>query len=159
MELRVEVQGAKEVSLRYRGAAKVMTDELSKGILRLVIAGEGISKRKAPKWRGQLARSITHKVTPASGSVTGEWGTSLTYAKWKEKGTTKKNYFVPWKYIGAWASQHGFTAPKDPSKGGIRVTGNPQPFIKPAFDEIKPKVKAEMQAAVNRALARIKGGG
>jgi HK97 gp10 family phage protein len=145
----------KELAARWRGAPAIITEEFTTSMTRIVLQGERISKQKAPKWRGQLRQSIHHQVTPASGAVTGEWGTALTYAKWKEKGTEKKNYFVPWKYIGAWAVQHGFTAPKN-GKGGIRVTGNPQPFIKPAYEEIKPKVGPEFQRAVKRVIARLK---
>lgn len=156
MEIRIKAVGAKELAARYRGAPAIITQELTASMTKIVLQGERISKQKAPKWRGQLRQSIHHEVKPATGQVTGEWGTALFYAKWKEKGTEKKNYFVPWKYIGAWAVSHGFPAPKN-GKGGIRVTGNPQPFIKPAFEAIKPKVGPEFQRAFKRAIARLKG--
>lgn len=151
MEMRIEVTGARELAQRYRGASQVLTDELSKGMLRLVIAGEAISKREAPKWRGQLARSITHRVSPAAGAVTGEWGTSLSYARYQELGT--RRHFVSAANIGAWAQAHGF------GNTGLIVSGKAHPFIRPAFNQIRPKVGPEMRAAVSRALARIRGGG
>lgn len=159
MEIRIQAKGIAELQKRYAQAPKIIQDEFTKSMTRIVLQGERISKQKAPKWRNQLARSITHEVTSAAGEVKGQWGTNLAphYGPDQEFGT--EPHFVPWKYIGDWALAHGFKAPKDPSKGGIRVSGKAQPFMRPAFEEIKGKVGPEFRGATKRVIARLKGGG
>lgn len=149
MEIDIRVTGLKEMQTRYRGASKTITAELAKAMTRIVIEGERISKSKAPRWRSQLARSITHSVTPATGQVTGQWGTNLSYAKFQELGA--RPHFVPAQYIGDWAQAHGF------GHTGLKVSGKAQPFIRPAYDAIRGKVRPELQAALKRALASIGG--
>lgn len=158
MEINIKTKGVDELQKRFALAPKIIQEEFTKSMTRLVLMGERSSKQKAPKWRNQLARSITSEVTPAAGQVKGQWGTNLAphYGPDVEFGT--KPHFVPWKYIGDWALAHGFKAPKDPSKGGLRVSGKKQPFIKPAYEEIKGKVGPEFKAATNRVITRLKAG-
>lgn len=149
MEIDFKVTGLKELQSKYRNAGKTITAELTRSMNRIVLMGERISKQKAPKWRSDLARSITHEVTPATGQVKGQWGTSLDYAPFKEKGT--RRHFVPAKYIGEWAQAHGF------GYRGLIVSGKAQPFIRPAYEAIRGKVRPEFQAALKRALAQLGG--
>lgn len=144
MEIDFQVTGIDQIQRKWRGMGKAITAELTKAMTRIVIEGERISKQHAPKWRGQLARSITHSVTPATGMVKGQWGTSLSYAPFKEHGT--RRHFVPAQYIGDWAKAHGF------GYRGLIVSGKAQPFIKPAFNAIRGKVRPEFQAAIRRAI-------
>lgn len=158
MEIRIEAKGLSGWRRRFAEAPRIIREELTTSMTRIVLQGERISKQKAPKWRSQLARSVTHEVKPAAGEVRGQWGTNLSphYGPDQEFGT--RPHFVPWRYIGDWALAHGFAAPKDPSTGGIRVSGKAQPFIKPAFEEIKGKVGPEFRRATKRIVARLKGG-
>lgn len=149
MDLDFKVTGLKELQSKYRGAGKIIQAELVKSMTRIVLMGERVSKQEAPKWRMQLARSITHSVTPAAGAVKGQWGTSLPYARFKEQGT--RRHFVPARYIGEWAAAHGF------GNRGLVVSGKAQPFIKPAYEAIRGKVRPEFQAALRRALAQLGG--
>lgn len=150
MDIRIEVTGLTELMTRYRQAPQIIKSELTTSMTRVVIQGEGISKKLAPRWRGQLARSIHHDVKPMASGVQGEWGTSLHYAKYKELGT--RRHFVPAQYIGAWASAHGF------GNRGIVVSGRKHPFIKPAFEQMRGKIGAEFSGAMRRAIARLVGG-
>lgn len=149
MDIDFKVTGLKELQSKYRNASKTIQAELTKAMTRIVLMGERVSKQEAPKWRMQLSRSITHSVTPAAGQVKGQWGTSLPYARYQEKGT--RPHFVPAKYIGEWAAAHGF------GNRGLIVSGKAQPFIKPAYDAIKDKVRPEFQAALKRAIAQLGG--
>lgn len=151
MEFQIKTTGLDELRARYTQAPTIITEELTTATTKLVLMGERESKQKAPKWRGQLQRSIHHKVTSAVGRVTGFWGTNLLYGVFKERGT--RRHFVPAQYIGEWASAHGF------GNTGLIVSGKAQPFIAPAFALVKPKVQPEFRAAIKRAIGRIKGGG
>lgn len=150
MEIRIEVDGLDELQRRYKEAPQIIKSELTTSMTKVVIQGEGISKKLAPRWRGQLARSITHQVQPMGSGVRGEWGTALHYAKYQELGT--RRHFVPAQYIGAWAAAHGF------GNRGIVVSGRKQPFIKPAFQQMLGPIRAEFTAAMGRVVARLAGG-
>lgn len=150
MEIRIDVDGVDELTKRYREAPQVIKPELTTSMTKVVIQGEGISKKLAPKWRGQLQRSIHHQVQAAGSSVKGEWGTSLHYAKYKEFGT--RRHFVGAQHIGAWAAAHGF------GHRGIVVSGRAQPFMKPAFQQMMGPIRAEFKAAMGRIVAKLAGG-
>jgi HK97 gp10 family phage protein len=150
MEIRIEVEGVEELTARYRQAPEIIKSELTTSMTKVVIQGEGISKRLAPRWRGQLARSISHEVQPMGSGVRGEWGTALHYAKYKEFGT--RRHFVSAANIGAWAAAHGF------GHTGIIVSGRKQPFIKPAFQQMIGPIRAEFNAAMGRIVARLGSG-
>jgi HK97 gp10 family phage protein len=150
MQMTITTQGLDQLRARYRRAPQIIREEFTKSMTRVVIEGERLSKQLAPKWRNHLARSITHKVTPMSGAVRGEGGPTLSYAKYQELGT--RRHFVPAKYIGAWAQAHGF------GYRGLIVSGKKQPFIKPAFQRIRPKITTEFTAAMRRVVARLRAG-
>ena len=150
MEIEIQLIGVNELIARYKRARQVIQDELTRSMRRVVIEGERLSKGFAPKWRNHLARSITHSVTPMSGSVQGEWGTSQPYGRFMEEGT--RRHFVPAQYIGEWAAAHGF------GYTGIIVSGKARPFMKPAFAIIRGKVAPEFRGAVSRIIANLRGG-
>lgn len=150
MQMTITTQGLTQLRARYRRAPQIIREEFTRTMTRVVTEGERISKQLAPKWRNHLARSITHSVTPMGGSVRGEWGTSMKYAVYKEKGT--RRHFVPAKYIGAWAASHGF------GYRGLIVSGKAQPFIRPAFVRMRPKITSEFHAAMKRVIARLRAG-
>lgn len=150
MDIQIRVTGLKEMQARYANAPQIVTDELTTAMRKVTLMGERESKLKAPKWRHQLTRSITSTVSGRPGLVTGFWGTSLLYARFKEYGT--RRHFVPAQYIGDWAQAHGF------GYRGLIVSGKAQPFIRPAFELVKPRVGPEFRAAIKRAVSRIRGG-
>jgi len=150
MQIDIHTTGLKELRARYRKAPQIIREEFTKTMTRVVIAGEAIAKQLAPKWRNHLARSITHKVMPMSGAVRGEWGTTLSYAKYQEMGT--RRHFVSKANIGAWAQAHGF------GNTGLIVSGKAQPFMRPSFQRMRPKISSEFNAAMRRVVARLRGG-
>ncbi len=150
MDIRITVTGVEELARRYKRAPEIIRSELTTSMTKVVIMGEAIAKKLAPKWRGQLQRSIHHQVSPSSGSVKGEWGTALHYAKFVELGT--RRHFVSKANIGAWASAHGF------GSTGLIVSGKARPFIGPSGDQMKGGIRAEFNAAMGRIVARLSAG-
>lgn len=95
---------------------------------------ERSAKQKAPKDTGALRRSITSKVETEDGKVTGTVFTPLEYAPYVEFGTglfaeEGGRMDVPWNYQddeGVWHSTSG---------------QKPQPFLRPALQENREKIK------------------
>lgn len=95
---------------------------------------ERAAKEKAPKDTGELRRSITSEVVTNFNEVEGVVFTPLEYAPYVEFGTglfaeTGGRSDVPWCYKddkGEWHSTSG---------------QKPQPFMRPALDENREKIK------------------
>lgn len=96
---------------------------------------ERSAKQKAQKDTGALRRSITSKVTESDKEVQGVVYTPLEYGPYFEYGTGlfaengngRKD--VPWFYKD------------DEGKTHITSGQHPHPFMRPAFDENKSKIK------------------
>lgn len=95
---------------------------------------ERSAKQKAPKGTGELRRSITSKVDKEGNDVVGTVFTPLEYAPYVEFGTglfaeSGGRKDVPWCYQddkGEWHSTSGM---------------KPQPYMRPALDENREKIK------------------
>ena len=95
---------------------------------------ERAAKQKAPKGSGELRRSITSRVDTTNDEVVGIVYTPLEYAPYVEFGTGlfaegEGRKDVPWCYQddkGEWHTTSG---------------QHPQPFMRPAFNENREKIK------------------
>lgn len=95
---------------------------------------EGEAKRKAPKDTGELRRSIESKVENNGEGVQGVIFSPLEYAPYIEYGTglfAEKGgrADVPWFYVD------------DESKGHLTKGIHPHPYMRPALNEQKNKIK------------------
>lgn len=95
---------------------------------------EGEAKRKAPKDTGELRRSIESKVENNGEGVQGVIFSPLEYAPYIEYGTglfAEKGgrADVPWFYVD------------DEGKGHLTKGIHPHPYMRPALNEQKNKIK------------------
>lgn len=95
---------------------------------------EGEAKRKAPKDTGELRRSIESKVENNGEGVQGIIFSPLEYAPYIEYGTglfAEKGgrADVPWFYVD------------DDGKGHLTKGIHPHPYMRPALNEQKNKIK------------------
>lgn len=101
---------------------------------------ERSAKQKAPKGTGELRRSITSEVREEGGEIKGVVYTPLEYAPYVEFGTglfaeNGGRTDVPWHYQddeGEWHSTNGM---------------KPQPFLRPALNENREKIKRILKGA------------
>lgn len=95
---------------------------------------EGEAKRKAPKDTGELRRSIESKIENNGEGVQGVIFSPLEYAPYIEYGTglfAEKGgrADVPWFYVD------------DEGKGHLTKGIHPHPYMRPALNEQKNKIK------------------
>lgn len=126
-------------------AIEELTDEklieLEKGIEKACALVERSAKEKAPKDTGELRRSITSKIEKDADGVKGIIYTPLEYAPYVEYGTglfaeNGGRMDVPWNYQddkGEWHSTSG---------------QHPQPFMRPALNENREKIKRIIKEAL-----------
>lgn len=133
----IEFEGLSEVLKALDGP--IDPDKLDRALMRACLVVERAAKEKAPKDTGDLGRSITSKVENHEGIVF----TPLEYAPYVEYGTGlfaeeggRTN--VPWCYQddeGNWHSTSG---------------QHPQPFMRPALDENRERVKETIREGLLR---------
>lgn len=110
----------------------ISQERLDKILMKACLVVEAAAREKAPKDKGDLARSITSRVEDNAGIVY----TPLEYAPYVEYGTGlfaeggngRKD--VPWAY-------------EDEETGELIWTSgqHPQPYMRPALDENREEVK------------------
>lgn len=186
----VEIPGLIDFVARFKGADKIIADELSKAGKRAGLAVEAQAKRYAPVWRGDLRRSITSVSPPFGttvspmGSVT-RVGTTKIYAAAMEFGRPAgapmppPGALLPWMAAKGIAADEQFVGRSDVgdmattkrAAGGYhgieyliarsikRSAPKPRPFLFKAFNELKPKIRAEFAEVPRRVIARLQGGG
>ena len=109
------------------------TENMTQAMGQACAAVEASAKKKAPKDKGALRRSIASKVETEGGDIQGVVYTPLEYAPYVEYGTglfaeSGGRTNVPWVYQddeGNWHSTKG---------------QKPQPFLRPALNENRKTV-------------------
>jgi HK97 gp10 family phage protein len=115
------------------------------GLEKAVALIEREAKKKAPKGNGDLRRSITSKIEREGNELVGIVFTPLEYAPYVEYGTgifaeNGGRMDVPWNYKddeGNWHSTSGMP---------------PQPFMQPALNENREKIKKIMDKEMKKYL-------
>jgi HK97 gp10 family phage protein len=133
-EIDIEIQGLKETQAEMeRVVSELQGAPFLAGMRKATLIVQRDAKIKAPVDTGRLRASITPEVTRGWGGTRGIVGSNVRYAPFVELGTRGPR-FVPRQYIGRWAKRHGM------GDRGIIVSGNPKPFLQPAFDENKERI-------------------
>lgn len=132
MSEEVQVQGLEAVEKLLKSVAD--SESYVEGLQKACALVERTAKQKAPKDNGQLRNSIASKVEQIGGEAVGVVFTPLEYAPYVEFGTglfaeDGGRTDVPWHYQddeGNWHTTSGM---------------KPQPFLRPALDENRSKIK------------------
>lgn len=115
---------------------------------RWALSVEGGGKKRAPVWRGQLRRSITHEIEGSPIPKYARVGTNVPYAAAMEHGTgllsdegSGKRHWPPGAALNAWASAHGMmsgyqVAAAIGKRGGLK----PRRYLRDAADAAAPNV-------------------
>ena len=127
----IKLEGSDELILRLEKIAE--GHGLLNGLQKACALVETEAKKKAPKDKGDLRRSITSEVYENSDTLEGKVFTPLEYAPYVEYGTglfaeSGGRKDVPWHYKddkGEWHSTSGQP---------------PQPFMRPALDENREEI-------------------
>lgn len=140
MELKIKVDGYKGVERIVERIGKIAdVDKMKMQMGKACAVVERSAKQTAPKGNGALRNSITYKVEIQDGNIVGVVFTPLEYAPYVEYGTGlfaednggRKD--VPWCYKddeGNWHSTRG---------------QKPQPFLRPALNDNRTKIKSILQ--------------
>jgi len=132
-EIDIEIQGLEETQREMERIVRDLHgDAFLNGMRIATLLVQRSAKQKAPVDTGRLRASITPEVRWEGNKAIGVVGSDVKYAPFVELGT--KPHFVPQKYIGRWARRHGM------EDSGLFVSGEPQPFLEPAFVENEQKI-------------------
>ena len=149
-QIDIEIRGLKETQRNMERIVRDLRGEpYLNAMRRATLLVQRSAKQKAPVDTGRLRASITPEVRWSGNIAIGVVGTNVKYAPYVELGT--RPHFVPRKYIGRWASRHGM------DDAGLFVSGEAQPFLKPAFEENKCKIVAMLEGAVGTIIAESEG--
>ena len=133
VEIDIELQGLKETQEEMERIVRDLHgDAFLNGMRIATLLVQRSAKQKAPVDTGRLRASITPEVRWQGDRAIGVVGSDVKYSGFVELGT--RPHFVPRKYIGLWASRHGF------DDTGLFVSGKAQPFLEPAFEENAQKI-------------------
>lgn len=121
--------------------------DLTKALTKACYLVENSAKEKVPVNTGYLQRSITHEVEGNVGIV----GTNTEYAPYIEFGTglfaeEGNGRQTPWRYQtpdGQWHTTKG---------------RNPQPFLRPAFDENVSNVERIIKEELSKTIKEVANG-
>ncbi len=113
--------------------------------------------RRAPIWRGDLIDGVKREILVKGHQVSGFLFTEVFYAEFVEFGTAGPR-FVPAKYIGEWAEDHGF------GYTGIIVSGDALPHWRPddsvtfdsAVQAMEDRLFLDVQARVGEEIDGLK---
>lgn len=129
----IDIQGLKEAQAEAeRVVRELQGAPFLAGMRRATLIVQRDAKIGAPVDTGRLRASIAPEVARGWGGTRGIVGSNVKYAPFVELGT--RPHFVPRQYIGRWAKRHGL------GDRGLKVSGKPQPFLQPAFDENKERI-------------------
>ncbi len=148
MELRVSLDNFWDYRYAMLNGAKELKKVCDSVLRRHAEAAASTASRLAPKRTGRLAASIRYR---REGEMSYSVGSELRYAPFVEYGT-KPHLIRP-----VSAKVLAFTV--GAAKVFAKVVNHPgskeRPFLRPAFKEIEPKLKAELTAKAEE-LFRLK---
>jgi len=162
MDVEIRVDGLDELREKFAQFDEVAVVEIRRAMGVAVETVGKLARAKAPVNLGHLRASITTKVTSGAlvNQVQGIVGAYQPYARVVEEGAdphwpnmANLHYWVVRKLglRGSEAQVATFLIARAISRGGLR----PQPYMRPALEEAKPKIKSEFEQAVARILEKL----
>ena len=148
MELRVSLDNLWDYRYAMLNGAKELKKVCDSVLRRYSEAAALTASRLAPKRTGRLAASIRYR---REGEMSYSVGSELRYAPYVEFGT-KPHRIRP---ISAKALVFTVGATKVFAKAVNHPGSKEKPFLRPAFKEVEPRLKAEL-AAKAEELFRLK---
>jgi len=156
MNLHVEVPGLDAWVRRFKGADRIVSEELHKATMRSGLAVEAGAKREVRKRTRTLQRSIT-----AIGEQRGLYssvtiGSSVPYARAQDNPTATPYIIRPKNgrflvFIG-----------RDGKKVFARLVNHPgikgNRYLTGTFERLKPQIRKEYGLVPKRVIARLRGG-
>lgn len=139
-----------EFAGRWDGAEQIVGQELTRGIDRVTIRAEAITKQNTGVKSGHGRRSITHKPATFGGGVAkGSWGTNVWYMKIHENGRGSV-VASPGKMLRfEIGGKVLFRKRVGPAAGRF--------MFRKAMIQVRPMVRREMQASAQRIASRLGG--
>lgn len=132
-DLSIEIKGLEETQREMaRMVEQLHGKPMLEGMRDATLLVQRDSRKYAPVDTGRLRASIVPEVRAHGDEVVGVVGSNVVYAPYQELGT--KPHFVPAKYIGVWASRHGF------GFTGLPVSGKAKRFLERAFNQNKDRI-------------------
>lgn len=165
-DLHLTIPALNNLIQRFKGADKIVTEELATAGKRAGFLVERQAKQFAPVDTGTLRRSITSTGSPfgttvAPLAVTTLVGTNVPYARAVEFGRGAGTTPPPAAPIARWLARKG----GDPKAAyavarAIGRRGIPgRSYLLKAFAQLTPQIRAEFAQVPKRVIARLSGGG
>lgn len=154
----VDATGLARLAARYRNAGPVVEAELRGAMGRALLAVQRAAMKNAPVDTGTLRRSLTTEVRPLGTSLRGAVGTNVPYARAVEEGAPPGRW-VPEGELRGWMRRKGIDASLEfVIRRAIHRRGTrAQPFLRPAFVGLQPRIRREFALVPRRVLARLNG--
>jgi len=143
----ISVEGLKEVQRFLESCVQRLQGPPIFAVMReatLLVQRSAKTGKAMPVDTGRLRASITPEITQMGGMTVGIVGSAVSYAPHQELGF--RPHFVPAKYIGTWATRHGFKFT------GLRVSGKARKFLLKAFTSNIKKIESLYEAFVGRLV-------
>jgi len=143
----ITVEGLEEIQKFLTSRIQALQGPPAFAVMReatLMVQHSAITGKAMPVDTGRLRASITPEITQMGGMTVGIVGSNVSYAPHQELGF--KPHFVPAKYIGTWATRHGFKFT------GLRVSGKARKFLLKAFTSNIKRIEALYEAWVGRLV-------
>lgn len=174
MEVIIDTASIQDMAKTYDGAGPMIKRELTRELTRLAIEVRNEAVTLAPVDTGRLRSSIAYELAPQGQDLIARIGTNVQYAKSVEFGTGLLSeapdskggrHWPPPDALNGWALRHGFSVESGGStvalgqivaeiigkRGGLR----PKPYLRPAFNKVKPKVSDAMERARLRIFMKL----
>ena len=170
----IEVIGREELKQALGQAGERVKEGMRRGLKAACIAIETTARKNAPRFESGLVNSITHEVGPwEAGGIEGRVGTNRKVS-WKGKTWSlgriiemgSRPHLAPiglTEYGQRWLRHHGFAKWRGKSvKFGaskwivpvyIPVSGKARPFLLPALEANKDRVRELVASELRKALA------
>ena len=120
-DLRIDVPGLGAWVARFKGADKILNEEMRKAGQRAGLSVEAKAKGYVPTWRHDLQRSITTKTTAQPLGSQTVIGTNKPYAKAIEFGRPEGAKWPPPGALLPWMASKGIAATDANVKGAKKV--------------------------------------
>lgn len=156
--IKITVKGAEQLSALMKQIPNRMKIALYTAARDSAIHIQGIAKRNAPVYRGQLRASIVQTVEVNGNRIVAQVGSGLPYAKAVEFGRSA-GWMPNTDQLRTWARRKlkderaGYAVARAISRRGFRA----QPYLEPAVEEAQPRISIIFAARILEAVSQAGG--